>query len=386
MFWAIGLLAVAATGAVVWFYMRIFAENAVLKAENARLKDQDAQLRAQFQALSADALARNNQQFLDLAKTELSRHQSEAEAALDALVKPIQESLTRVDAQIHAVELARVGAYSALTDQVRAMSEEARKLAGALRSPNARGRWGEIQLKRVVELAGMTAYCDFEEQASVATDEGRLRPDLIVRLPNDRQMVVDSKVPLSAYLDSLDAADEATAAERLKQHAQQVRKHVERLGQKAYWSQFRQAPDFVIAFLPGEIFFSAALQLQPDLIEYGVRNNVVLATPTTLIALLRAVACGWRENLLAKNAEEIRALGAELYDRVRIFAEHYSEVGAALSKAVTAYTRGRGSLDARLLATARKLEELGIDRRRELGEVTAIEAGPLFDTVYTGQR
>jgi len=379
MFWAIGLLAVAATGAAVWFYMRIFAENAVLKAENARLKDQDAQMRAQFQALSAEALARNNQQFLDLAKTELSRHQSE-------LLKPIQESLTRVDAQIHAVELARAGAYSALTDQVRAMSEEARKLAGALRSPNARGRWGEIQLKRVVELAGMTAYCDFEEQASVATEDGRLRPDLIVRLPNDRQMVVDSKVPLSAYLDSLEAADEATAAERLKQHAQQVRKHVERLGQKAYWSQFRQAPDFVIAFLPGEIFFSAALQQQPDLIEYGVRNNVVLATPTTLIALLRAVACGWRENQLAKNAEEIRALGAELYDRVRIFAEHYSEVGAALNKAVTAYTRGRGSLDARLLATARKLEELGIDRRRELGEVTAIEAGPLFDTVYTGQR
>ena len=232
----------------------------------------------------------------------------------------------------------------------------------------------------------MMAYCDFEEQASVATEEGRLRPDLIVRLPNERQMVVDSKVPRSAYLDSLEAADEATAAERLKQHAQQVRKHVERLGQKAYWSQFRQAPDFVIAFLPGEIFFSAALQQQPDLIEYGVRNNVVLATPTTLIALLRAVACGWRENQLAKNAEEIRALGAELYDRVRIFAEHYSEVGAALSKAVTAYTRGRGSLDSRLLATARKLEELGIDRRRELGEVTAIEAGPLFDTVYTGQR
>lgn len=407
MFWALGLLGLAAVAAAVWSYMRLSVEAAVLRAENIRLVAAEAEragetekMRLQFQSLSAEALDRNNRQFLELAKSELARQQSEAhgdlarrQQAIDELVKPLRDSLTRVDEKMHSIEIARAGAYSALTDQVKLMSEgqvnlrdETRKLSTAMKSPIARGRWGEIQLKRVVELAGMTAHCDFQEQITVNTEEGRLRPDMIVRLPNDREVVVDSKVSLSAYLESLEAPDEAAATEKLKQHAQQVRKHIERLGQKSYWNQFRQAPDFVIAFLPGEIFFSAALQQQPDLIEYGVRNNVVLATPTTLIALLRAVACGWRESQVAKNAEEIRALGAELYDRIRIFAEHYSEVGAALSKAVTAYTRGRGSLDSRLLSTARKLEELGIDRRRELGEVTAIEAGPLFDTVYSSQR
>jgi DNA recombination protein RmuC len=409
MFWAIALAALAAIAiaAAAWFYTRLSVENAVLRAENAQLKAADAErseaaekMRLQFQTLSSEALDRNNRQFLELAKSELSRHQSEAQGdlarrqqAIGELVKPLRESLTKVDEKIHAIELARTGAYTALTDQVKLMSEgqvnlrdETRRLSTALKSPVARGRWGEIQLKRVVELAGMMAHCDFQEQVSVTTEDGRLRPDMIIRLPNDREVVVDSKVSLSAYLESLEAPDEAAAAEKMKQHAQQIRKHIDRLGQKSYWSQFQQAPDFVVAFLPGEIFFSAALEQQPDLIEYGVRNNVVLATPTTLIALLRAVACGWRESQVAKNAEEIRALGAELYDRVRIFAEHYSEVGAALNKAVVAYTKGRGSLDSRLLSTARKLEELGIERRRELGEVTAIEAGPLSDTVYSAPR
>jgi DNA recombination protein RmuC len=234
----------------------------------------------------------------------------------------------------------------------------------------------------------MTAYCDFFEQVSVVTDDGRLRPDMIVRLPNGREVVIDSKVSLAAYLESLEAPNEASATEKLKQHAQQVRKHIDRLGQKNYSSQFQQAPDFVIAFLPGEIFFSAALQQQPDLIEYGVRNNVVLATPTTLIALLRAIAYGWRERQLARNAEEIRALGAELYDRIRVFAEHYSEVGAGLNKAVAAYTRGRSSLDSRLLSTARKFEDLGIEKKREIGELISIDAlpDPLFEKVLTAKR
>jgi len=432
MFWALEVLGLAATlitiGAAIWFYLRFAAEAAELRADNARLIAAEADLRArldserlssaekvrmlteardqirdQFQSLSSEALERNNRQFLELAKSELSRHQSEAQGdlarrqqAIDEAIKPLRDSLARVDEQIHSIELTRAGAYAALTDQVKTMSEgqlnlreETRKLSSALKSPIARGRWGEIQLKRVVELAGMTAHCDFNEQVSVATEEGRLRPDMIVRLPNGREVVVDSKVSLSAYLESLEAPTEAVACEKLKQHAQQIRKHIDRLGQKAYSSQFQQAPDFVIAFLPGEIFFSAALQQQPDLIEYGVRNNVVLATPTTLIALLRAISYGWRERQLARNAEEIRQLGAELYDRIRVFAEHYSELGGALNKAVGAFNKGRGSLDSRLLSTARKFEDLGIDRKRELGEVIPIDAaavvapdpatpGPLF--------
>jgi DNA recombination protein RmuC len=412
MFWALAVLALAILAAAVWLYTRSTAESAALRAENARLIATEADLRArleaertatiekirtlteardqirdQFQALSSEALERNNRRFLELAKSELARQQSDAQGdlarrqqAIDELVRPLRDSLTKVDEKIQSIEVARAGAYAALTDQVKSMTEgqtylreETRKLSGALKSPIARGRWGEIQLKRVVELAGMTAHCDFAEQVTVTTDDGRMRPDMIVRLPNGREVVVDSKVSLSAYLESLECATELDACERLKQHAQQVRKHIDRLGQKSYASQFQQAPDFVVAFLPGEIFFSAALQQQPDLIEYGVRNNVVLATPTTLIALLRAIAYGWRERQLARNAEEIRQLGAELYDRIRIFAEHYGEVGSALNKAVVAFNKGRGSLDSRLMSTARKFEDLGVDRKRDLGEVLAID-------------
>jgi DNA recombination protein RmuC len=382
MFWALALLALVSTAAALWFYTRytrLIASEAALRASLEAERAARDQLREQFQALSAEALERNNRQFLDLAKSELSRHQSEAQGdlarrqqAIDEVVKPLRDSLARVDEKIHSIELARAGAYSALLDQVRNMNEEARKLSGALRSPAARGRWGEIQLKRVVELAGMTAHCDFEEQVTVASDDGRLRPDMIVRLPNGRLVVIDAKVSLAAYLEALEAPSEAAALEKRKLHAQQIRRHIDRLAQKSYFSQFQQAPDFVVAFLPGEVFFSAALEQQPDLIEYGVRNNVVLATPTTLIALLRAIAYGWRERQLAQNAEEIRALGAELYDRIRVFAEHYSEVGDGLSKAVAAYSKGRTSLDTRLLSTARKFEELGIDGKHDIGEVTDV--------------
>lgn len=338
------------------------------------LSQEQETLKTAFQALSLDALSKNNQIFLELAQTTLEKFQENAQQdlkkrqeAIGELFTPVKETLKKLDTGMRELEIERKGASEALKEQLRALLENERllkqetsKLVQALHTPAARGRWGEIQLRRVVELAGMLAHCDFFEQHQGKDEDGTYRPDLIVRLPGSRQVVIDAKAPLEAYLDAIQLSNEQEKENRLRDHARQVRTHVSLLSKKAYWEKFHPTPEFVVLFLPAETFFSSALEYDPSLIEAGAVQKVIIATPTTLIALLRAVSYGWKQENLSRHVEELHKLGKDLYKRLIDMTGHWTKMGRTLTSAVDAYNKGMGSLETRVLVSARKLKEMGI--------------------------
>ena len=364
------------------------SQGRALAQERALLETAQARLTDVFRSLAAETLQANNQQFIDLARLQFESLQQGARSDLEKrqlsiqqLVAPVRESLDKVLGQIGVIEKERIGAYGLLLAQVESLTlgqtelrRETGNLVGALRRPSVRGRWGELQLRRVVELAGMLDHVDFNEQTHLPGEDGDLRPDLVVTLPGGKSLVIDAKAPLEAYLQSLEMTEDAARTAKLVDHARQIRDHIAKLSSKAYWDRFENTPDFVVLFIPGESFYSAALEQDPGLIEAGINRKVILATPTTLIALLRTVAYGWRQEALAEDARRIAELGKDLYERLQVMGDHWAKMGVGLKRAVASYNDAVGSLESRVLPAARRFRELNIGT-----EAKVIEPLPSID-------
>ncbi|MDR2737174.1 MAG: DNA recombination protein RmuC [Gracilibacteraceae bacterium] len=382
------------------------AEDRQLEQAEVLAKAKDEMNQA-FRVLAADALKQNNEMFVEMANSSLARYQVQAnaelekrETAVSELVKPIRDSLAQVHDKIHEIEQVRVGAYHGLSEQVVSMAagqeklqRETSRLVMALKTPIVRGRWGEIQLKRVVELAGMLERCDFEQQPVTDGENGRQRPDLIVHMPGHKRIVVDAKVPLAAYMEALEVEDEEGKAVKMRLHARQVRQHINNLTSKAYWRGLGFTPELVVMFLPGEMLFSAALEQDPALLEYGAQQRVIVATPTTLIALLKTVAYGWQHEQLAENARQIQQIAQELYDRIGGLVGHVDDMGGALRKAAGAYNAMIGTLESRVLVSVRRFHDLGVSAGEPLAQLEGVredlretpELGPESDQMPGGE-
>ena len=344
------------------------------EARVAELTRMGAELEKKFAGLASEVLGKNSESFLKLVSERFEKHSESARedlekrrTAIETLVKPLGENLTKFERKVGEIEKAREGAYEAIAAQVKNLAEgqtglrtETSRLVQALRRPETRGRWGEYQLRNVLEMAGMTKHVDFVEQPTIAGDEGRLRPDVIIRVPGGTSIIVDAKTPLDAYLSAVEAPDEATREQRIADHARQVRDHVRALASREYWKALPETPDFVVMFVPGESFFAAAIESDPALLESAWRERVLISTPTTLIALVKTIAFGWQQERLAENAQAVAAQGRDLYDRIRIFGGHMGDIGKSLQQAVERYNKGVGSLERRVLPAARKFETLNV--------------------------
>ena len=347
------------------------------KNHEARVQEltrMDAELERKFVGLASEALGKNSESFLKLVSERFDKHRQTAtedlekrRTAIETLVKPLGESLTKFESKVDAIEKAREGAYRAITEQVKSLAEgqtglrsETSRLVQALRRPQTRGRWGEYQLKNVLEMAGMTEHVDFVEQSTIEGDEGRLRPDVIIRVPGGKSIIVDAKTPLDAYLNAVEAPDEGARERFIADHARQVHDHVRALSSRDYWKALPETPEFVVMFVPGESFFAAAVESDPALFESAARQRVLISTPTTLIALVKTIAYGWQQEKLAENAQAVAAQGRDLYERIKTFGGHMGDLGRSLQQTVERYNRGIGSLERRVLPAARKFESLGV--------------------------